>query len=94
LGFFIFLFPPTRIALEGFTSLLDGVFTAADAGARFVFGTNIVPIPGQVPPVNLGYIFAFRALPTVVFFSGLMALLYNIGVIQIVTEVFRLKSFI
>jgi CNT family concentrative nucleoside transporter len=88
LGFLIFLFPPTRIALEGFTSLLDGVFTAADTGARFVFGKNIVPIPGQDPPINLGYIFAFRALPTVVFFSGLMALLYNIGVIQIVTEVF------
>ena len=88
LGFLVFLFPPTRIALEWFTSLLDGVFTAADAGARFVFGRNIVPIPGQDPPVNLGYIFAFRALPTVVFFSGLMALLYNIGVIQIVTEVF------
>lgn len=88
LGFLVFLFPPTRIALEWFTSLLDGVFTAADAGARFVFGKNIVPIPGQEPPVNLGYIFAFRALPTVVFFSGLMALLYNIGVIQIITEVF------
>jgi CNT family concentrative nucleoside transporter len=88
LGFLVFLFPPTRIALEWFTSLLDGVFTAADAGARFVFGRNIVPIPGQDPPINLGYIFAFRALPTVVFFSGLMALLYNIGVIQIVTEVF------
>ncbi|TAG92876.1 MAG: nucleoside:proton symporter [Oscillatoriales cyanobacterium] len=88
LGFLVFLFPPTRIALEWFTSLLDSVFTAADAGARFVFGKNIVPIPGQDPPVNLGYIFAFRALPTVVFFSGLMALLYNIGVIQIVTEVF------
>lgn len=88
LGFLIFLFPPTRIALEWFTGLLDGVFTAADAGARFVFGRNIVPIPGQDPPVNLGYIFAFRALPTVVFFSGLMALLYNIGVIQIVTEFF------
>ena len=88
LGFLVFLFPPTRIALEWFTSLLDGVFTAADAGARFVFGRNIVPIPGQDPPVNLGYIFAFRALPTVVFFSGLMALLYNIGVIQIITEVF------
>ncbi|MEK0181715.1 MAG: nucleoside:proton symporter [Oscillatoriales cyanobacterium] len=88
LGFLVFLFPPTRIALEWFTSLLDGVFTAADAGARFVFGKNIVPIPGQEPPVNLGYIFAFRALPTVVFFSGLMALLYNIGVIQIITEIF------
>lgn len=88
LGFLVFLFPPTRIALEWFTSLLDGVFNAADDGARFVFGSSIVPRPGQVPPVNLGYIFAFRALPTVVFFSGLMALLYNIGVIQIVTEVF------
>ena len=88
LGFLVFLFPPTRIALEWFTGLLDSVFTAADTGARFVFGKNIVPIPGQDPSVNLGYIFAFRALPTVVFFSGLMALLYNIGVIQIVTEVF------
>ncbi|MDQ2096946.1 MAG: nucleoside transporter C-terminal domain-containing protein [Tychonema bourrellyi B0820] len=88
LGFLVFLFPPTRIALEWFTSLLDSVFTAADTGARFVFGKNIVPIPGQDSPVNLGYIFAFRALPTVIFFSGLMALLYNIGVIQIVTELF------
>ncbi len=88
LGFLIFMFPPTRTALEWFTGLLDGVFTAADTGARFVFGRNIVPVPGQDPPINLGYIFAFRALPTVVFFSGLMALLYNIGVIQIITEVF------
>ncbi|MEP6520087.1 NupC/NupG family nucleoside CNT transporter [Microcoleus vaginatus] len=88
LGFLVFLFPPTRLALEWFTSLLDGVFTAADAGARFVFGSNVVPIPGKEPAVNLGYIFAFRALPTVIFFSGLMALLYNIGVIQIVTELF------
>jgi CNT family concentrative nucleoside transporter len=88
LGFFVFWFPPTRTALEWFSSLLDGVFSAADTGARFVFGKNIVPIPGEVPPVNLGYIFAFRALPTVIFFSGLMALLYNIGVLQIITDFF------
>jgi CNT family concentrative nucleoside transporter len=88
LGFLVFLFPPTRFALERFTGLLDAVFTAADAGARFVFGSNVVPIPGKDPAVNLGYIFAFRALPTVIFFSGLMALLYNIGVIQIITEFF------
>lgn len=82
LGALIFIFPPTRTALEWFTSLLDGVFTAADTGARFVFGPNIVPVPGQTPSVNLGYIFAFRALPTVIFFSGLMALLENLGLIQ------------
>ncbi len=88
LGALIFIFPPTRIALEWFTSLLDGVFTAADTGARFVFGPNIVPVPGQTPQVNLGYIFAFRALPTVIFFSGLMALLDNIGAIQPVVSFF------
>ena len=88
LGALIFIFPPIRIALEWFTSLLDGVFTAADTGARFVFGPNIVPVAGQTPQVNLGYIFAFRALPTVIFFSGLMALLENIGVIQPVVNFF------
>jgi CNT family concentrative nucleoside transporter len=88
LGAAVFWFPPTREALKAFSDLLNVVFDAADAGARFVFGQNIVPKPDQPPDVNLGYIFAFRALPTVIFFSGLMALLYNIGVIQIITNVF------
>ncbi|MGB3208804.1 MAG: nucleoside transporter C-terminal domain-containing protein [Crinalium sp.] len=88
LGFLVFQFPYTRAALAGFSSLLDSVFAAADTGARFVFGRNIVPLPGEIPAVNLGYIFAFRALPTVIFFSGLMALLYNIGVIQVITNIF------
>ena len=88
LGFLVFQFPPTRKALEIFSSLLDSVFLAADFGANFVFGKNIVPLPGKTPDVNLGYIFAFRALPTVVFFSGLMALLENLGLIQIVVNFF------
>ncbi|MGL5083715.1 MAG: NupC/NupG family nucleoside CNT transporter [Microcoleaceae cyanobacterium] len=88
LAFLIFWFPPTRTVLEWFSSLLDSVFIAADAGARFVFGRNIVPVPGEEPTVNLGYIFAFRALPTVIFFSGLMALLYNLGMIQVLTNIF------
>lgn len=88
LAILVFQFPPTRTAIEWFSSLLDNVFLAADTGARFVFGRNIVPLPGVTPPVDIGYIFAFRALPTVIFFSGLMALLYNLGIIQVVTNVF------
>lgn len=88
LGFLVFRFPPTRAILNTFNGLLDGVFTAADTGARFVFGPNVVPLPGKTPDVNLGYIFAFRALPTVIFFSGLMALLYNLGLIQPVVNFF------
>ncbi|MBD2080790.1 nucleoside transporter C-terminal domain-containing protein [Leptolyngbya sp. FACHB-17] len=92
LGAMVFVVPGTREALQIFSNLLDGVFLAADAGARFVFGRNIVPVLGQPSDVNLGYIFAFRALPTVIFFSGLMALLQNLGVIQVITNVFA-KAF-
>lgn len=114
LGFLIFQFPITREALRIFSGLLDSVFTAADAGARFVFGANLVPLPGQdpfvlraVPPGattcpppqvlflpgfcgtdKLNYILAFRALPAVIFFSGLMSLLENLGIIQRLTAVF------
>lgn len=88
LGACVFVLPGTRDILRGFSDLLNVVFDAADAGARFIFGRNIVPVPGTQPDVNLGYIFAFRALPTVVFFSGLMALLYNLGVIQVITNIF------
>ncbi len=88
LGFLVFQFPLTREALKVFSGLLDGVFTAADAGARFVFGATIVPPPDKPPTVNLGYILAFRALPAVVFFSGLMSLLDNLGIIQRITAVF------
>ncbi|XWK91596.1 MAG: nucleoside transporter C-terminal domain-containing protein [Phormidium sp.] len=88
LGFLVFQFPLTRTALEIFSSLLDSVFLAADVGANFVFGKNIVPLPNRPADVNLGYIFAFRALPAIIFFSGLIALLYNLGIIQIITNFF------
>lgn len=116
LGFFVFQFPYTRGALEIFSQILDSVFIAADTGARFIFGPNLVPPPGMDPFIirplaegmsscpppqkaiesmpgfcgttNLNYVLAFRALPAVIFFSGLMALLYNLGVIQVITNFF------
>jgi CNT family concentrative nucleoside transporter len=38
--------------------------------------------------LNLGYIFAFRSLPQVVFFAAIFALLYNLGVVQPIVRVF------
>ncbi|NET88031.1 MAG: nucleoside:proton symporter [Kamptonema sp. SIO1D9] len=38
--------------------------------------------------LDLGYIFAFRALPLVIFFSALIGLLYRLGLIQPVVRVF------
>jgi len=56
--------------------LLDDLTSVANAATNYCT-TN-----------RLSYIFAFRALPAVVFFSGFMALLENLGIIQKVVDVF------
>ena len=50
-----------------------------------------VPVAGdRLSPdsLNLGYIFAFRALPSVIFFSALLSLLYYLGAIQPIVKFF------
>lgn len=56
-----------------FTVLLDYV----DAGAGFVFG----------PDTFKEHYFAFKVLPTIVFFSALMSLLYYLGVMQFIVKI-------
>jgi CNT family concentrative nucleoside transporter len=88
MGFLVFRFPLTKFILNAFSNLLNSVFIAADDGARFVFGPLLIPKLGEAPIFGIGTIFAFRVLPTVIFFGGLMALLYNIGVIQPIVNFF------
>lgn len=83
LGFLVFRFLPTQRGLELLNNLLNSLFRAAETGARYIFGSNLIPISDRVPEVNFGYIFAFRALPAIIFFSGLVALLYHLGVLQL-----------
>ncbi len=49
-------------------------------GARFVFGGLVTD------PKTFGFIFAFQVLPTILFFSALMAALYHLGVMPWVIE--------
>lgn len=70
-------------------------------GARFIFG-NLVeqnvpvgPADGPMAPLgsvrfwaNTGAYFAFNVLPTIIFFSSLMTLLYYLGVMQWVVKGF------
>jgi concentrative nucleoside transporter, CNT family len=78
------------VALLGFTV----------EGARFIFGDlvfNTVPVgegePGMVPMsetpgmvAQTGAFFAFNVLPTIIFFSSLMSLLYHVGLMQILVK--------
>ena len=63
----------------------DGVVKALDsasAGARFLFGRLALPpgTRGESGEESLGFILAFQALPTVIFFASLMAALYFVGI--------------
>lgn len=52
----------------------------AEQGALFVFGKLVDP------SASMGYIFAFKVLPTIVFFSAFTSLLYYLGVLQIIVK--------
>jgi CNT family concentrative nucleoside transporter len=62
---------------KGFNAILG--FTAE--GAKFLFG-NLA-----TPSENLGFIFATMVLPTIIFMSALMSVLYHIGIMQKVVEI-------
>ena len=67
-----------QAAGNGVTRLLG----YASAGAEFVFGKLGTPSP----PV--GFVFAFQVLPTIIFISAFFAVLYYIGVMQLVIRFF------
>ncbi len=50
-------------------------------GAKFLFGSL------ATPSESLGFIFATMVLPTIIFMSSLMSVLYHIGIMQKVVEV-------
>jgi len=60
---------------EFINSGVDKLLSFSDEGASFVFGS-------LMSPDKHGYIFAFRALPTILFFSSLVTILYHVGVLQ------------
>ena len=74
-----------------FSALSDKVTAflgLSDYGARFLFG-NLADrqyfFPGGAASwPGFGFQFAFKVLPTIVFFGGFMAILYYLGVMQVV----------
>jgi CNT family concentrative nucleoside transporter len=71
-------------------AVADAFVGFTDAGVRFVFGTwpavTVVSQPsasGQGnEPVVVGFVFAIKVLPIIVFVASLMAILYHLGIMQ------------
>jgi CNT family concentrative nucleoside transporter len=72
-GLFVFKVPAGTAFFLAINDIVVKIVDASAAGARFLFGPLAVPPGIEGSP---GFILAFQSLPTVIFFSALMSLLY------------------
>ncbi len=84
IGGMTFWFPWTRKALEWINSVLMSVLQAAQKGSIFLFGPLAIG-PGELlsdGTQSIGFILALQVLPSVIFFSAIISLLYYLNIIQ------------
>jgi len=87
---FIFYIPAGVFLFKWVNAAVVKVLSFANAGTYFMFGPLAVA-PGVTGPggeKSIGFILAFQALPAVIFFSSLMALLYHVGLMQKIVKAF------
>jgi CNT family concentrative nucleoside transporter len=87
MGSLVFALPIGRTGLLWFNHILVELLNHAMAGIKFVFGPLALG-PGQEG--SFGFILGVQALPTVIFFMALTAVLYQAGIMQRVVRVFSL----
>jgi CNT family concentrative nucleoside transporter len=80
----------TRPGYEFFRTVGAGVsrfLMFTDAGSRFVFGALANPeVLGKALGPENGFVFAFVALPTIIFVSSFFTVLYYFGILQFVVR--------
>lgn len=78
LAVFVLATPVGKIVLEWMTTRVQDLINAGFSGIGFIFGG--LSDPGG----EMGFIFAFRVLPVIIFFSSLIAVLYHLRVMQLI----------
>ena len=88
LGLLVFKVPAFASSFGVVAGFFTQLLNFTDAGAQFIFGNwpdmaKIMVPAGETNAIHtIGYVFAFKVLPTVVFFSALTSLLYYLGILQ------------
>jgi CNT family concentrative nucleoside transporter len=81
IGALVFGVPWGRNALDWLSTRVTDAIGAGKAGVDFLFG------PLTADGGNIGFVFALRVLPMIVFFSSLIAVLYHLGIMQHVIRI-------
>ena len=84
IGGLTFWLPWTRKALEWINTSLMSVLQASQKGSVFLFGPLAIG-PGEFlsdGTQSIGFVLALQVLPSVIFFSAIISLLYYLNIIQ------------
>jgi CNT family concentrative nucleoside transporter len=76
IGALVFGVPQGRDALDWLSTRVTDAIGAGKTGVDFLFG------PLTADGGGIGFVFALRVLPMIVFFSSLIAVLYYLGIMQ------------
>jgi CNT family concentrative nucleoside transporter len=90
IALFIFVVPAGAKMFLFVNDAVVKVLDSAAAGAKFVFGP-LALAPGQVGEkgeTSLGFILAFQAFPTIIFFSALVSILYFLKIMPLIIRAF------
>ncbi len=75
-GFLVLQVDAVRVGVDAVGTFFIRILDFNEAGARFLFG-NLLDASQ-----SWGYVFAFKVLPTIIFFSALTSLLFYLGILQ------------
>jgi len=80
IGAFVLYVPFGQTVLKAISDAVSQVVLYANDGIGFVFG-------GLAEVDNIGFVFAIKVLPVIIFFSSLIAVLYHLGIMQWVIRI-------
>lgn len=80
LAFFILKTTAGQVVFGNLADIFKSIYSFADSGVSFVFG-SLAKADGP-----WGFVFAIKVLPIIIFFGALMALLFHLGIVQLVVK--------
>jgi CNT family concentrative nucleoside transporter len=80
-GAFVLYVPWGKDLLKSVSDAVAAIINYGAAGSEFVFGGLVTD------KKSFGFIFAFNVLPTLIFFSALISVLYHVGIMQWVIRI-------
>ncbi|GBR27669.1 NupC/NupG family nucleoside CNT transporter [Komagataeibacter oboediens] len=81
IGLLVLRVPSGQAALRAISDMVTQVLSYGSEGARFLFGGLVGPRMHDLFPDG-SYVFAFQVLPSLVYVSALIAVLYHFGIMQ------------